>query len=61
MLCFVSISDLLGLSLSLIKAIGTKAAIATFRANEIEEDRKREIEDLKAKVTFLKLWSPFNP
>ena len=51
----------LSLSLSLIKAIATKAAVATCRANEIEEDRKREIEDLKAKVTFLRFWSPFDP
>ena len=30
-------------------------------ANETEEDRKREIEDLKAKVAFLRFWSPFDP
>ena len=29
-------------------------------ANETEEDLKREIEDLKAKVAFLKLWSHFD-
>ena len=32
MLCFVSISDLLGLSLSLIKAMATVAAAAAYRA-----------------------------
>ncbi|KAH7524572.1 BTB/POZ domain-containing protein At4g08455 [Ziziphus jujuba] len=30
-------------------------------ANETEEELKREIEDLKAKVAFLKFWSPIDP
>ncbi|PON91577.1 Voltage dependent potassium channel [Trema orientale] len=29
-------------------------------ANETEEDLKREIEDLKAKVAFLRFWAPFD-
>lgn len=30
-------------------------------ANETEEELKREIDDLKAKVAFLRFWSPIDP
>ncbi|XXG60724.1 hypothetical protein AAC387_Pa04g2562 [Persea americana] len=30
-------------------------------ASETEEELKREIEDLKSKISFLKIWSPLDP